>query len=89
MRAARTRAGGGGVEFVYSETEERRFERRRVIRELIPLMAESLADLEPKEVEVVGPHRPGTLRASMSAVSPRATRLRHLAERLRVVSSAR
>lgn len=93
MRAARTRAGGGGVEFVYSETEERRFERRRVMREIIPLMAESLADMEDPGVSpTVGPPKPGPLRAAAlgaPAASPRAARLRDLAERLRAVSNAR
>lgn len=46
MRPVRlSRGGGGGVEFTYSKAEERRFEQRKLMKRLVPMLAEALADL--------------------------------------------
>lgn len=87
-----SRNGGGGISFTYTETEERRFERRRVMRELLPLLAEGLAEVVEDQLPMTAEGADSKVRAARGASALKARRvakLRHLAERLRAATAAR
>jgi len=100
MRISSTsgKGGGGGRKFHYTADEEVKFKRTAVTRELLPLLAEVLADMVDPDTRLQAPTdsatgSPGAVKAVRKGgvqddaaellQRSRAARLRHLAGKLR------